>query len=209
MNSTRNALVLATGNAKKRKELERLAGDRFLVRTLHDVGLAHLEIDESALTFAGNARIKAVAVWDALVAQRAVDDVRAVLADDSGLMVDALAGLPGVRSARFASDHHAGSGDDDNNTLLLAKLAGIADAQRTARFASHVCARLHDGTFLDEEGTVEGRIAHDRVGSGGFGYDPLFVPLEGGGRRMAELSADEKDAISHRGRAMRAILHRL
>lgn len=206
-------LVLATGNAKKGKELAELARGRFDVRTLKDVGLDGMEIVEDGDTFAANARIKADAVWDALAKKGALADVRAVLADDSGIIVDALEGKPGVRSARFAADHGTGEGDAANNKLLLLLLEPVPDARRTARFACAIHARLPDGRALTASGTVEGRIARDEQGGGGFGYDPLFVvedgPPSSRGRRMAELSADDKNAISHRGRAMRAILAQL
>jgi XTP/dITP diphosphohydrolase len=197
-------LVLATGNAKKGKELRELAAGRFDVATLADVGLAGLDIVEDGLTFAANAQIKCDAVWAALPPR---DDVFAVLADDSGLIVDALDGKPGVRSARFAIDHGTGAGDAANNALLLLLLAPVPDERRTARFAAAIHARTKDGRVVTSYGTVEGRIARDERGAGGFGYDPLFVPLAvADGRRMSELSADEKHAISHRGKAMRDVL---
>lgn len=196
-------LVLATGNAKKGRELKELAAGRFDVATLADVGLAGLAIVEDGDTFAANARIKCDAVWAALPQH---DDVHAVLADDSGLIVDALDGKPGVRSARFAVDHGTGDGDAANNALLLLLLAPVPWERRTARFACAIHARLRDGRVLTSFGAVEGRIAYDEIGAGGFGYDPLFCPDEAPGKRMAELSAGEKHAISHRGRAMRDVL---
>jgi XTP/dITP diphosphohydrolase len=114
-----------------------------------------------------------------------------------------------VRSARFAIDAGIGHGDAANNALLLLLLDVVPEARRTARFVSHVTARLPDGRFVEARGTVEGHIARDELGGGGFGYDPLFVPVERAPKRMAELSSDEKHAISHRGRAMRALLAEL
>jgi XTP/dITP diphosphohydrolase len=202
-------LVLATQNAKKGKELAELVHGKYLVRTLADVGLASLAIDESADSFPGNARIKVDAVLAALP-EGVRRETFAVLGDDSGLAVDMLDGKPGVRSARFAFDHGTGAGDDANNALLLLLLEAVPVEMRTARFVSAVCAVLVETrAHLDAFGTVEGRIARDLVGSGGFGYDPLFLPDEAPGRRMAELSSDEKHAISHRGRAMRALLAKL
>lgn len=203
------ALVLATQNAKKRKELEALTEGTFRVLTLDDVGLSDLDIVEDADTFQGNARIKAEAVLAALGARGALGDVAAVLADDSGLCVDALGGAPGVRSARFAKDHDAGEGDEANNALLLARLGDVADEQRAARFVCAICVKLPDGRVLEAEGAVEGKIARDERGAGGFGYDPLFCPEEAPGKRMAELSPEEKHAISHRGRATREALGKL
>ncbi|HEY4223120.1 MAG TPA: non-canonical purine NTP pyrophosphatase [Myxococcota bacterium] len=206
-------LVLATQNKKKRQELEQLTAGRYAVRTLDELGLADLVIDESAATFAGNARIKAEAVLAALSAQQRADTF-AVLADDSGISVDALDGKPGVRSARFAADHGVSflgpTADAANNALLLTLLQIVPPAKRTARFASAVCAVVvATGQVLEAFGTVEGSIACDLVGAGGFGYDPLFVPDEAPGKRMAELNSDEKNAISHRGRAMRALFTKL
>lgn len=213
-----STIVLATQNPKKRAELAALAAGRFQVRSLDDIGLGAMVIHETGRTFEENAQIKADAVRAALPPALAAETL-AVLADDSGLIVDALRppgglphddGLPGVRSARFASDHGAGSGDVANNALLLALLDPVPDALRTARFVAAVCARMiSTGALLTARGTVEGHIARDLLGSGGFGYDPLFLPAEAGGRRMAELSSDEKHSISHRGRAMRDLLAQL
>lgn len=211
-------LVLATQNAKKGKELDELARAHgaFTVRTLKDVGLADLVIVEDAPTFEGNARLKVDAVYDALTpAQRS--ETYAILGDDSGLVVDALGrsdigGRPGVRSARFAEDAGTGRGDDANNALLLLMLHAVPDEARAARFVSCVCARVvATTTYLEARGTVEGRIARDLIGSGGFGYDPLFICTEqpANGLRMAELTAEQKHAISHRGRAVRLLLERL
>lgn len=197
-------LILATGNAKKRRELEELVGDAFDIQTLVDVGLGDLDIVEDADTFAGNAEIKARAVRNALLERGAdLSDVRAILADDSGIVVDALNGAPGIRSARFAKDHDAGEGDADNNALLLKKLADVADDARTGRFYAAICV-LNPAT--DEvshvNGSVEGKIARFEKGEGGFGYDPLFLPEAYPGLHMAELSPTQKHEISHRGKAM-------
>jgi XTP/dITP diphosphohydrolase len=200
--------VFATHNAKKGRELEELARSRFEVRTLKDVGLADLGIAETGEAFATNARLKV----DAVVAPLSPEErarTYAVVGDDSGLLVDAIGGRPGVRSARFASDAGTGAGDDANNRLLLLLLEAVPDAMRTARFLSAVCARILDtGAIVEAQGTVEGKIARELSGSGGFGYDPLFI-VEGTSKRMAELTAAEKHAISHRGRAMRALLAKL
>lgn len=203
------ALVLATQNEKKRRELEALAGTRYRVRTLTDVGLDGIEIVEDADTFAGNARKKAEAVLAALREAGKLEGVLAVLADDSGLIVDALGGAPGVRSARYAKDHGREGGDEANNDLLLEALAEVPDERRAARFACAISVLLEGGRELSSFGTVEGRIARARRGDGGFGYDPLFLPDERPGQHMAELSAEDKHRISHRGRAMREALRLL
>ena len=205
----RAVLVLATGNEKKKKELVFIAGDDFEVRSLRDLVLLDVEIIEDADTFAGNAEKKARTILRALTERDALTDVIAVLADDSGLCVDALNGAPGVRSARFASDHDAGEGDEPNNDLLLAQLADVKDPARTAHFACAICVALVDGRTLETFGRVEGRIGDERRGDGGFGYDPLFFPDERPEVTTAELSPTEKHAISHRGRAVREAMKRL
>src|SRR5690606_31291767 len=133
------------------RELEQIAGERYRVRNLADVGLSDLEIVEDADTFAGNARKKAEAVAAALFERNALADVVAVLADDSGIVVDALSGAPGVRSARYAKDHGRAGGDEANNDLLLESLAGVDDEQRSARFACAICVLLtkapHEGAL--------------------------------------------------------------
>lgn len=185
-------VVIASNNAHKIDEIRAaLDFEGWEFASLKEAGVAS-DPEENAETFEGNARIKA----------RAAHEVsgRAVLADDSGLEVDALQGEPGVRSARYAGVH----GDDAaNNRKLLEKLAGIPDAERTARF---VCALVfvdEDGTELTARGTVEGRIGYEEKGTEGFGYDPLFLPNDfGGSRTFAEVSQSEKTAISHRGRAL-------
>lgn len=185
-------VVIASNNAHKIDEIRAaLDFEGWEFASLKEAGVAS-DPEENAETFEGNARIKA----------RAAHEVsgRAVLADDSGLEVDALQGEPGVRSARYAGVH----GDDAaNNRKLLEKLAGIPDAERTARF---VCALVfvdEDGTELTARGTVEGRIDYEEKGTEGFGYDPLFLPDDfGGSRTFAEVSQSEKTAISHRGRAL-------
>jgi XTP/dITP diphosphohydrolase len=226
---TVKTLLLATQNPKKGKELDELARGAFTVRTLKDVGLADLVIVEDAPTFEGNARKKVDAVYAALTpAQR--DETYAILGDDSGLVVDALGradigGRPGVRSARFAEDagltHLGPTADAANNALLLTMMSAVPDEQRAARFVSCVCARIVAANpagqasvpapYLEARGAVEGTIARDLIGGGGFGYDPLFICSDepATGKRMAELTADQKHAISHRGRAMRVLLKQL
>lgn len=148
------------------------------------------EVEETGATFQENAVLKAEALRDLKGA--------AALADDSGLMVDALAGEPGVRSSRYAGPE----GDSEKNMdLLLERLAGVPPLERTARFACVMALALTDGELVITRGELEGSIAEARRGSGGFGYDPVFVPL-GYERTLAELSLKEKNAISHRGKAL-------
>ena len=125
-----------------------------------------------------------------------------MIADDTGLEVDALGGAPGVRSARFAGDDATYA---DNCALLLERLGAVEPPQRTARFATVAIARWPDGREVAALGTVEGSIADVPRGDGGFGYDPVFVPDDGDGRTFAEMTGAEKHAISHRGRAFRTL----
>jgi XTP/dITP diphosphohydrolase len=174
--------VLATGNAGKAAELSRLLGA--------DVEARALEVDEDADTYAGNALRKARAA-------RAAADGQIGLGDDSGLEVTALNGEPGLRSARWA-----GPTDADRNAALLARLTGAAD--RSAAFVCSLAAVLPDGREIVVTERVEGELVDTPRGDSGFGYDPLFVP-RGERRTVAELSPAEKDEISHRGRASRAL----
>ena len=195
--------IAATNNAHKLAEMRRI-----LVRMGHTVlsqreaGVL-LEPEETGTTFEENAAIKAQAICEACQ--------KPTIADDSGLCVDALDGAPGVYSARYAGVH----GDDGaNNRKLLAALQGVPAAQRTAHFTSAVCVWLPGGRHAVYVGHCPGAIDFEEKGENGFGYDPLFIPDEVGvpggggtaentqGRSYAELSAAEKDAISHRGRAM-------
>jgi XTP/dITP diphosphohydrolase len=151
-----------------------------------------LTVEEDAPTFAGNAEKKARAA----LARSGLPS----LADDSGLEVDALDGAPGVLSARYAG---AGHDDAANNAKLLDALAGVPDERRTARFRCALVFVDSDGTRLLAEGACEGRIGHVGRGTGGFGYDPLFLLAEdAAGRTMAELAPEEKNRISHRARAL-------
>lgn len=183
-------IIFATNNAHKLSEVQAVLGDRFRLVTLAECGIAE-EIPEDAPTLEGNALQKARYVHE----RTGVD----CFADDTGLEVDALDGAPGVHSARYATDGHDFAA---NNRLLLRNLAGAAD--RSAHFRT-VIALILDGREYLFEGRVNGRIAESEAGCGGFGYDPLFVP-EGFDRTFAEMGADEKNAISHRGRAVRRLV---
>lgn len=191
-------LRLATGNAHKLREFrEILAPLGVAVRGLDEVG--PLEVVEDGATFAENAVKKAAAL-----VQRTGEPA---VADDSGLVVDALGGAPGVRSARYAGVSGADQ-DAANRRKLLDALRGVPEAQRSARF---VCALAYcePGAATHVlQGTLEGRIIASERGEGGFGYDPLFVP-EAETRTLAEMSAHEKHAISHRGRALRQLVELL
>lgn len=193
-------LLLATGNPKKRAEFERL----FAPLGIELLPACQLpDTVEDQPTFAGNAEKKA---REAALAYGAW-----ALADDSGLEVAALAGAPGVHSARYAGAH----GDDAaNNAKLLAELADVPDGERAARFVCALCLCRPDGSLaLAVAGTAEGAIGFEPRGEHDFGYDPLFTFTEPGfaetGRGFAELSPAEKGAVSHRGRALRALAERL
>lgn len=184
-------IVFATNNAHKLSEVRRIVGDSFVVRSLADIG-CHDDIPETADTLAGNALIKAR--W---VKERYGYDC---FADDTGLMVDALGGAPGVYTARFAGPDCL---PDDNIDLLLEKMHGVAD--RRAEFRTVVALACADGSCRTWTGSVEGDIAADRQGDGGFGYDPVFIPRESG-VSFAEMGPEAKNVISHRGRAIRAFI---
>ena len=189
-------VVLATSNGKKLSELRRIVleeAPHITVLGLVDVP-AYPEPAETERTFEGNALLKARACVAA--------SGRPALADDSGLAVDVLNQMPGVRSARWAGP---GASDEENNALLLRQLDDVPPAERTARFICAMALVLPDGAEHVRLGEMRGRLAVRSVGQNGFGYDPLFVP-EGYSMTNGELEPAVKDAISHRGRAVRAIL---
>lgn len=181
-------LVLASANPDKAREIAAILAGHDLVPRPTDVP----DVDETGETLEENARLKAVALVDATG--------EAAVADDTGLEVAALDGAPGVHSARYAGEAATYA---DNVAKLLDALAGTAD--RRARFRTVALARFPDGREVIAEGVVDGTIAKERRGGAGFGYDPLFVPDEGDGRTFAEMSSEEKHAVSHRGRAFRAL----
>ncbi|MFZ9916082.1 MAG: RdgB/HAM1 family non-canonical purine NTP pyrophosphatase [Phycisphaerales bacterium] len=190
-------LVIATSNPHKVEEIAAVLGRL----GIECVPLGRTDIpepDEDGETFEANARIKAVEYAKALGAT--------VLADDSGLEVDALGGAPGVHSARYAGvGATRAERDEANNAKLLAALAGVPDEQRAARFVCVLCVAAPDGAIEAEaRGTFEGRIGQAPRGANGFGYDPLLVLDDG--RTSAELSPEEKNARSHRGNALRRLV---
>lgn len=183
-------IVLATHNAGKTAELRRILGD--LDVQLLDAGDVELpDVEETGATFTDNALLKARAGAAACGLP--------CVADDSGLVVDALDGTPGVRSARYAGVH----GDDEANLrLVLEHMDGVAE--RAARFVCVAALAAPDGREWTAEGVLEGQLTREPRGAGGFGYDPIFQPLDDA-RTTAELPPEDKDAISHRGRAFRAL----
>jgi len=182
--------VIATHNAHKLIELQRILEPLGIKAvTDRDLGIALPDVEETGTTFAENAYLKAASACKET-------DLPAI-ADDSGLVVDALGGRPGVYSARYGGEEAT---DDDRNVLLLEEMKDVPVGQRSARFVSAVCCVFPNGDVLRAEGTFEGAIAFAPVGENGFGYDPIFLV---GDRTSAEMSPAEKDAVSHRGNALK------
>lgn len=187
-------LVFASNNAHKLSEIRALLGDRIEVVSLSDLQ-CHDEIPETADTLEGNALIKARYVWERFGLY--------CFADDTGLEVEALGGAPGVYSARFAGEHAT---FEDNVSLLLERLSGVA-APRRARFRTVITLIDEYGTHFFE-GSVDGEITLERSGDHGFGYDPVFRP-EGREETFAQLTEQEKNSMSHRGRAVQKLVNYL
>ena len=188
-------VIVATGNRGKLEEIRSaldLSGWEFV--TAPDLGTSTLDVEETGSTFEENARLKAQAYHETFGLP--------ALADDSGLEVDALGGEPGVYSSRYAG---LDATDADNNAKLLAALEGVPAGQRGARFRSVIVYIDADGAETVVDGACEGSIGFEAHGSGGFGYDPIFLPSQAPGRTMADLGMAEKNAISHRGAALRAL----
>ncbi len=204
----RPRLWLATRNPKKALELRRLLPERILVRSLADVEEEiRPDLPEDQPDFAGNARRKAEGTASFLRSRPSVLDAGEgaarvlILADDSGLCIDALDGAPGVRSARYAGE---GAGDEALCAKVLEALRGLPPERCGARFTCHLHAcDLRGAEVFSLSADCEGRIAASPAGVSGFGYDPIFLPGEAPTRSFAELTPVEKDALSHRGRALR------
>jgi len=198
MSSTRR-VVLATRNAKKLVELRRILAGIDALADVDVLGLSDIapfdEPAETELTFAGNALLKARATVLATGLP--------CLADDSGLCVDALNGMPGVLSARWAGH---GKSDEANNALLLDQLGDVPDEHRGGRFVAALALCLPGGGETVTSGEMPGRVIRQPAGTNGFGYDPLFVPDGADGLTSAQLCADRKDRLSHRGAALRAMV---
>ncbi len=188
--------VVATANAHKADEIRRVLEvfDVELLARPADVP----DVDETEDTLEGNALVKARALTSATG--------EAAIADDTGLYVDALDGRPGVYSARYAGER---ASYEDNVQKILGELNGVDEARRGARFRSVIAVTYPDGASWWVEGVLEGTILESPRGHGGFGYDAVFAPLTLSGTSLAELAPEEKDAISHRGKALRAFAERL
>ncbi len=188
--------LIATHNMKKRDELQRILSPLGVhVLTADEAGVDLTDVEETGTTFEENALLKA--------RSGCKEGKMPCIADDSGLCVDALDGAPGVYSARFAGEH---GNDDKNNEKLLSLLSDVPPEKRTARFVSTVACVFPDGRELVVRGECEGKIGYEKRGENGFGYDPLFYVGE---RTFAEFTPEEKDAVSHRGNALRALTEAL
>ena len=183
-------LVMASANAHKAQEIAEILSGHDIKPRPHDLG----DIVENENTLEGNARLKAVAVCN--------ETGFPAVADDTGLEVDALRGLPGVRSARFAGESAT---DDENLSKLLDEMRKVPEGERTARFRTVALVVFPDGREILAHGLVEGSITSSPSGGGGFGYDSIFAPDEGKGLTFAEMEPEAKNFISHRGRAFRSL----
>ncbi len=187
--------VLATANPHKTVEMESVL-NALNIQVLPRPNNVP-DVDETEDTLEGNALLKAQAL--------VLATGHAAVADDTGLFVDALNGEPGVYSARYAGQ---GANDQDNVEKLLSNLAGVTEP-RTARFRTVICVAYPDGSSLSVEGVLEGTIGTEPKGSNGFGYDPVFLPAHAGGKTLAEMTLEEKNATSHRGNALRSLAEAL
>ena len=187
-------IVFATGNENKMKEIRMILSDLNMeIVSMKEAGV-DVEIMEDGMSFEENAEIKARSVSRVLT-----NDI--VLADDSGLEIDYLDKAPGIYSARFAGED---TSYDIKNRIFLDRLEGVPDEERTARFVCAVAAVFPDGTSETVRETIEGRIAHEIVGNNGFGYDPIFYVPEYG-CTTAEMTPEQKNELSHRGKALRSM----
>lgn len=182
--------LIASNNQHKVQELNRILNPLGInAMSPKEYGVDLGDVEETGVTFAENAEIKALSAYK----KTGIPSV----ADDSGLVVDALDGRPGVYSARYAGENAT---DEDRYNKILEEMKNVPEEKRTARFVSSICCILEDGTKIKVEGTSEGKIAYEPCGKGGFGYDPIF--LTDSGKSFAQLSPEEKDKVSHRGNAL-------
>lgn len=190
-------VLVASNNKGKLKEFNKILGELGIeCISMNDAGI-DIEVEETGTTFLENAKIKAEAIYK--IAKMPT------VSDDSGLCVDALGGEPGVYSARYAGEH---GNDEKNNKKLLTNLKNIPPEKRTARFMSVVYLVLDDNTAISAQGTAEGFIIDEPKGENGFGYDPIFFSPTLG-KTFAQASGEEKNAISHRGSALRELKRKL
>ena len=189
-------LILASNNAHKLREFREILSPLGIEIIPQSEAGCHFEVDETGTTFEENAYLKAEAVT-------AATGLPAV-ADDSGLVVDALGGEPGIYSARYTGNHE--DTDEDRTALVLKRMEGVE--QRSARFVSCISCTFPNGDRIDTRGECEGHIQNEASGKNGFGYDPIFRPV-GYARSTEEMTPDEKNAISHRGKSLREFYEKL
>lgn len=190
-------IIFATGNQGKMQEIRMILADLGVpVISMKEAGIA-ADIEENGTTFEENALIKAKSIMEMTG--------EIVLADDSGLEIDYLDGAPGIYSARFMGEE---TSYDIKNQALLEKLQGVPEEKRTARFVCSIACALPDGRILTSRGIMEGIIGYEIKGANGFGYDPIFY-LPGYGCTSAEISPEQKNELSHRGKALRAMKEKL
>ena len=200
--------ILATNNMKKLAEMQRILSPLGInVVTAKTLGIELEDVEETGTTFEENARLKATAAYK--------ETNMPAIADDSGLCVDYLDGYPGIYSARFANieihggecvDNERNADDEDNNNLLLKKLEGVEEEKRTAYYVCAICCIFPDGKEITVRGECHGHIGFERDGNAGFGYDPLFII---NGKSFGKYEGEEKDKISHRGKALRLLAKEL
>lgn len=191
-------LIIASNNAHKIGEIKKILSGKFdEILSMREAGISH-ETVEDGKTFVENATKKAREIAELTGS--------AALADDSGICVDALDGAPGIYSARFASTAEGNASDEANNALLLEKLSGVTD--RGAHYTAAIALVYPDGRTVTAEGYMYGDILEAPRGGGGFGYDPLFV-IKGESRTVAEMTPEEKNAVSHRAKALALLLEKL
>lgn len=189
-------ILIATHNQKKKEELQRILLPLGIdIKTADELGIELSDVEETGTTFEENAILKARSGCE--------ESGFPTISDDSGLCVDALDGTPGVYSARYAGEH---GNDDKNISKLIEALKDVEGEDRIARFVCAACCAFPDGTQITVRGECEGRIALEKKGNGGFGYDPIFLV---GNKSFGEISADEKDKISHRSKALGALANEL
>lgn len=188
--------ILATNNMKKLAEMQRILSPLGInVVTARTLGITLEDVEETGQSFEENAKLKALAACR--------ETNMPAIADDSGLCVDYLDGAPGIFSARFSGEH---GNDEKNNDLLLERLNGVPDEKRTAFYVCAICCIFPDGREITVRGECNGKIGFERDGNAGFGYDPLFLV---NGKSFGRYTAEEKDEISHRGKALRLLCKEL
>ena len=196
-------IIFATGNKNKVREIHEILSDLdFEINTMKEAGI-DIDIEENGTTFEENSMIKAQSVFDAL--PKELKGKVYVMADDSGLAIDYLNGEPGIYSARYLGED---TSYDVKNQNLLERMEGVPKEERTARFVCAIACICPDGTKKSVRGTIEGYIGYEPAGTNGFGYDPIFY-VDDYGCSTAEMTAEQKNAISHRGKALRAMREEL